>query len=43
MSQCVPTAVNPTTFDAFITEYNVNITDTPKKDLEVIRQKNKAS
>ena len=43
MSQCVPTAVNPTTFDAFITEYNVNITDTPKKDLEAIRQKNKAS
>lgn len=43
MSQCVPTIVNPATFNTFINEYNVNITSSPKKDLEKIRQKNKAS
>ena len=43
MSQCVPTIVNPAIFNTFISEYNVNITSTPKKDLEKLRQKNKAS
>lgn len=43
MSECIPTVVNPTTFGKFISEYSVNITTSPNKDLEKIRQKNKAS
>lgn len=42
MSQCLPTIINPVTFSAFESEYNINITTTAKNDLEQIR-KNKAS
>ena len=33
MAQCPPTLVNPSVFETFKREYNINITDSPLNDL----------
>jgi len=42
MSECTPTIINPPAFQAYVQEYNINITSGARADLENIR-KNKSS